>query len=296
MQLRGERRNSALVGLAASYALIALALAAAFVRPGFATGIPAFLLIGLMQYRLVAAVHEATHRTFLQPPWLNELSGVVHAALVGTNFARHRREHLAHHETRELASDSIAYVYLPILRARPGWRRLAMLVLGTALEAFEKLRQQGVGAGLERDRPAAERRQSLVLLVLHALLFGMFWALFGWWGWLVFWVAPVATVALFVNRVRIFVEHGFRYAGRDQYGRPLGAAPLVTVDLASNPVERFFVAGFWLNYHNAHHHVPSIPHYHVPRLREILEREEPGYPGVIATTYAASLVRMVRGT
>jgi fatty acid desaturase len=50
-----------------------------------------------------------------------------------------------------------------------------------------------------------------------------------------------------------------------------------------------------MNYHNAHHHVPSIPHYHVPRLRQILEREEPDYPGVIATTYAASLVRMVRG-
>ncbi len=295
MRLRGERRNSALVGLTASYAILVLAVAAAAVRPGLATGIPAFLLIGLMQYRLVVAVHEATHRTFLQPAWLNELSGVVNAALVGTNFTRHRREHLAHHETRELAKDPIGYIYHPILRARPGWRRLGVLIFGTAFEALEKLRQQGAGAGFERDRPRAERRDSLVLLALHALLFGVFWGLFGWWGWLVFWMAPVATVALFMNRVRIFVEHGIPYAGREHYGRPLGSAPLLTVDLASNPVERFFVAGFWMNYHNAHHHVPSIPHYHVPRLREILEQEEPGYPGVVATTYAVSLVRMVRG-
>ena len=114
-------------------------------------------------------------------------------------------------------------------------------------------------------------------------------------GWFVFWLAPVPTVALFMNRVRIFVEHGIPYAGREQHGKPFEGAPLLTVDLASNPVERFFVAGFWMNYHNAHHHVPSIPHYHVPRLREVLEAEEPGYPGVVESTYAACLVRMLRG-
>ena len=79
----------------------------------------AFIGIGLMQYRIVIACHEAVHKTLLFPLWLNESVGSLQCALVGINLLWYRRQHLEHHAAQVLEHDTDAYIYEPILRARP---------------------------------------------------------------------------------------------------------------------------------------------------------------------------------
>jgi len=296
VRLQRDRRNTALFGLGATYALIAGAIAVFAAAPGWGTGALAFVTIGLMQYRLVLASHEAVHGTFLHPDRLNELSGVVNGSLVGVNFHRYRLQHLTHHRARDLDGDPDAYIYRPILEARPGPRRLAVLIFGVVGEALEKLRQEGPGAtGSHVEDPATARRHALAVLGVQGGLLGVFALSVGWWAWPVLWLGPLGSVALLANRVRVFVEHGYTYAGAEWVSTPLGAQPVQTVDLVSNPLERFFLSGFSFNYHNAHHHAPGVPHYHLRSLMELLEREEPGYARPVRRSYASTLASMIAG-
>lgn len=291
-----DRRNSALLGLGATYALIAAAFAAVAWSPGWGAGALAFVGIGLMQYRLVLASHEAVHGAFLHPSWLNELAGVLCASLVGLNFHRYRHQHLTHHRARDLDHDPDAYIYRPILEARPGLRRLGALLFGTVSEAIEKVRQEGpTHHGAHAEDPRTARAHTLAVLGAQGALFAILTASLGWWAWPLLWVGPLGTVALLVNRIRVFVEHGYAYAGAEAWGRDLGSCPVRTVDLVSHPIERFFVSGFSFNYHNAHHFAPGVPHYRLHDLMELLEREEPGYAPPVRRSYAATLAAMLLG-
>lgn len=291
-----DRRNIALLGLGATYALIGAALGLFAWAPGWGTGALAFVIVGLMQYRLVLASHEAVHGTFLTPPWLNEASGVLSASLVGLNFHRYRAQHFAHHRAAKVGEDPDAYIYRPILEARPGARRLAAFVFGVAQEAVEKLRQEGpTGGPAHRVDPAAARRHSLCVLAANGALFGVLALGVGWWAWPLLWAAPLGSVALLANRLRVFVEHGYAYAGASWWGRDLASEPLRTIDLVSHPVERFFLSGFSFNYHRAHHYAPAVPHYNLGALAELLHREESGYAEPVRRSYAGVLVSMIRG-
>lgn len=70
-----------------------------------------------------------------------------------------------------------------------------------------------------------------------------------WWAYPVLWLLPL-VIAGILDRLRIKAEH-----------LPDGAF----VSHHSNPVERFFLSPFDMNYHAEHHFNPGIPHY---RLRE----------------------------
>jgi len=291
-----DRRNSALVGLGATYALIAVCFVLVAWRPGWPTAVLAFVGIGLMQYRLVLASHEAVHGAFLHPRWLNETSGVLCASLVGLNFHRYRHQHLAHHRAQDVGHDPDAYIYRPILEARPGLRRTGALLFGVFAEAVEKLRQEGPGsAGDHADDPRVARLHTAAVIGTNAALFVLLTARLGWWAYPALWLAPLGSVALLVNRVRVFVEHGYAYAKAEAWGRDLGSCPVRTVDLVAPSAERFFVSGFSFNYHNAHHFAPGVPHYRLRDLMELLEREEPGYAAPVRRSYTATLASMLLG-
>jgi len=119
----------------------------------------------------------------------------------------------------------------------------------------------------DKDGGGSNRLQSLVMVGVNVALLGMFAYVFKWWYYFAFWLMPVVTVAVFMNRTRILVEHGFTHvrAGRD------GNDPLLveTVDVLTNPLEVFFFTPFHFNFHYVHHRFPSVPHY---RNRDVSDR------------------------
>src|SRR5687768_7282840 len=145
--LHADRRNRAAFPLLATYLLLAGAVAALVLKPGPLTFACVPLAIGVLQYRLVMACHEAVHRTLFFPAWLNEAAGILAGSLVGLHLARYRAQHLAHHEAPALRADPDAYIYEPVLRARPGARRAAVWFFGAVPELFEKFRQKSAGGG-----------------------------------------------------------------------------------------------------------------------------------------------------
>lgn len=286
--LHGDRRNSAMFDIAATFGVMAGITYILSRYPGPWSYALTFVGIGLMQYRIVVACHEAVHKALLYPLWLNESVGSVHCALVGINLLWYRYQHLGHHAARDVGHDPDGYIYGPILRARPGVRRVAMWIFGTASEAVEKLRQKGftVSATLEADGKA--RFYSFAIVAVQAVVFGLCTLWLSWWYYFAFWLAPLLTIAIFMNRTRVLVEHGSTHVPGSE-DSSLTAAPVGAIDLSVGFFERFFIAPYMINYHFSHHRVPSIPYHRISDLSRLLEQHGELTPFSKRPSYAQTL-------
>jgi fatty acid desaturase len=285
--LHADRRNIAIFDIAATFAIIAGAIYILARYPGPGTYALAFAAIGFMQYRIVIACHEAVHKRLLFPLWLNESVGAAHCVLIGINLLWYRRQHLGHHAAEDIAHDTDAYIYEPILRARPGVRRLARWIFGTPGEVIRKIQQKGftVSATIEAERNA--RLHSLAIVAVQAALLVSCSVWFAWWYYIVFWVAPLATIAIFMNRTRVLVEHGYAHVPQAE-GARLTEAHVEAIDLSAGFLARFFIAPYMFNYHFAHHRVPSLPYYKNPDLSRLLE-EHGKAASVVRPSYMQAL-------
>lgn len=306
-ELRRRRRNGPpLFELGATFALLAGALWLLGAHFAWWSALLAYLVIGFMQYRLVLASHEATHKTLLTPVWLNEAAGVFCASLVGVSLFNYRRAHLEHHKSPQSIEEDIdGYIYRPLLKARPGWARTWLLVTGNYADIATKLKRKFLGdGGLEgahafkgAQKPSV-REVLLQIAPLAAVQLGML-ALFTfglgmWWGYFAFWIAPIFTMALQFDRARTFLEHGYNYFYPGPPEPDLTRAPQSTVDIETSWLGRFLFAPFGFSEHQAHHAQLTVPYYNLPELRSLLTEGQPGYVRRIRGSYPVILGKMLR--
>lgn len=303
--LRARKRNlPGAAGVGSTVLIVALALWGLKSWPGWGMGVLAFFTIGLMQYRLVLAAHEATHKTLFHPVWLNESLGLVVASLVGVSLFNYREAHLKHHKTPQSIQDDIdGYIYRPLLQAPPGWPRLWLLLTGNYRDIITKLRRKFFGdaalpgapreVAAYRTGPDALLRQLAPLIVAQGLIWSLLAWTLTWWAYFVWWLAPIFVVALQADRARTFLEHGYNYFFPGPVEPDLARAPQDTIDVATNPIERYLFAPFGFSRHQAHHAYLTVPFYHLPELAALLEAHQPGYHRRVRGSYPLILCRML---
>jgi fatty acid desaturase len=125
----------------------------------------------------------------------------------------------------------------------------------------------------------------MAIVVVQAALLAASAYFFSWWYYFVFWLGPLLTIAAFINRTRVLVEHGYAHATAD--ASSLGSAPMHSLDFSAHALERFFIAPFGFSNHAAHHHAPSVPYYRSPDLFRLLEQH--GEAGKVRPSYAQGL-------
>lgn len=304
-ELRRKRRwFPSLAALGSTFGFLALAvwILAQHLQVWSAT--LAFLLIGAMQYRLVLAAHEATHKTLMPLVWLNEAVGLACASLVGVSLFNYRKAHLEHHKTPQSIQDDIdGYIYRPLITARPGWPRFLLLFTGNYVDIAIKIRRKFRGdgdlegthafVGSEKPGPGAVLLQILPLATAQLAVFALLTYLVAWWAYPVFWLAPIFVVALQLDRIRTFLEHGYNYFFPGPPIGDLAVAPQSTIDVETNAIERYLFAPFGFADHQAHHAQLTVPFYNLPELRRILEQAQPGYVRRIRASYFSILSRMM---
>ncbi len=291
--------------IGSTFVLIVLAFAALRLAPSWPMGVAVFVVVGFMQYRLVLAAHEATHKTLMPVLWLNEAVGLACASLVGVSLFTYRRAHLEHHKYPQSIEDDIdGYIYRPLIKTPPGFPRFWLLFTGNYVDIFIKLRRKFLGdgdlegshalVGVERPGVAGVASQLLPLAAAQGLVWGLLAWQFHWWTYFAFWLAPIFVIALQLDRIRTFLEHGYNYFFP---GPPLGdlkVAPQSTIDVETNFFERYLLAPFGFSDHQAHHAQLTVPFYNLPELRRLLEEAQPGYVRRIRASYLTLLVRMMR--
>ena len=140
-ELREDKRNLPVaLHVGSTVVILGAALVAMKLWPQLPVWLAAFVVIGFMQYRLVMAIHEATHKNLFFPVAVNEAFGKGLSGLLGMNFLLYRKSHLQHHKSpQKIGEDVDAPLYSPPLRVPPGLPRAWALLTGVVVSLFRKV-------------------------------------------------------------------------------------------------------------------------------------------------------------
>jgi fatty acid desaturase len=270
-------------------------------------GLPVFLLMGVLHYHMIVAIHEAIHRTLFSNTRLNDATGVLIGGLALANFDSVKKHHLSHHQLygRESDPDRAEYVFDP----PPGstaeliWhifkRSFALTNLG---EKIERNLWRRKTAAVAAAKPSNEFGALTVMATAQSCVFAFYWAIGDWWHYFVFWLAPMFVLSRFFSGLRMYGEHAglaLEATARNQdqiYAARTTVASAPWWQQPSWPIEKFLLGPFNFNYHHEHHIMQHLPHHHLPQVHRALV--EIGYydqhPRARSASYIATFRQQAR--
>ncbi|WXF88798.1 guanitoxin biosynthesis L-arginine gamma (S) hydroxylase [Pseudomonas syringae pv. atrofaciens] len=231
------------------------------------------LTIGSRQRALASLVHEAAHLTLTQS---RRLSYAIGHYLTGLPIFqdyeayRHSHVHMHHHHLGDADKDPDYRYYIESgLQATEDrfdfmFNHLLRTVL--FLNIFSYLRYlviHRLGALLKSPRKA------LTLIAVHAVLFSLFYATTGVYGYLMFWLVPYLTAFQVIGWLSEVSEH-FGLFGREQ------EALRITRNRFPSWWERLFIGMHGDNLHLTHHLFAGIPYWNLHKAHSIL-LQDPDY-------------------
>jgi fatty acid desaturase len=245
-----------------NWALVFGAFAGVAYWPGPVTIVLALFVIGARQLGFAVLMHEASHRTLLRRRALNDWVGNWLCAYpIWSDLHPYRPYHLKHHARTGSSEDPDIGLVKPFpvtgssLR-RKLWRDLS----GQTGRKFARGAWNRTFRRYTTD-PVA-RRAAQGVAVTNALLLAIL-ALAGRPELYLLWVVAWLTTHTLVTRIRSIAEHALTPDPDD----PLGN----TRTVLASWWERLLLAPNRVNYHLEHHLLMTVPHYHLPRMRRLLE-------------------------
>jgi len=268
-EIRVLRGKSDLVGallVLHAWGLIFGAMALFVWWPNPLTFVPAVMVIGTRQLGMAILMHDAAHGLLFDNRRLNDWAGVwLCGAPVGASMALYRPYHLTHHRRTQQADDPDLGLSAPFPITRASLRRKIVRDLA-GQTAYQRRGEQIRRAIGPRTQPLLVRLASLVcgerdfFITNAVLLAGL--ALAGyWWLYPALWLLPLATWYQLVSRIRNIAEHAVVPDNDD----PLRN----TRTTYANPIERLFVAPYWVNYHLEHHMFLFVPCWRLPTAHRL---------------------------
>ncbi len=269
--------------VASAWGLIMAAGAMFVLWPNPATYLLAVMLIGARQLGLAILMHDAAHGALHVDQKVNDWTGEwLCAAPVGARLKAYRAYHLKHHRYTEQPEDPDLPLSAPFPVTRASlWRKIVRDLTG---QTFFK---QRIAPLFARRRIEAREGGNVTatgvssFIVVNALMFAVLAIAGFWWAYPALWIVPMATWFPLVTRLRNIAEH----AVVDTRDDPFTHARTTL----ANPLERLFIAPYWVHYHGEHHVFMHVPCYRLERLHSILMdkgyqsrmRIAPGYANVL---------------
>jgi fatty acid desaturase len=272
-----------LAAIAQTFALIAGAIAFAWATWPSAWILLSIAVIGVAQHGLFILAHEAAHYRLFPNRTANDLVGRFVGMIGGVSMCTYRVTHRLHHNNLYSEEDPDTAIHGGYPRGRRyllgkllrdilglnAWKTYAYFFGAPAINAETKR----VIRPLDDTSPelrAAARKDRWWVVGFHLVAPVVAWLLGGGDAllpYLLLWVLPLATVLQPILRLRAILEHG----AVGDLGSPLTAARTNrSWGGALNRVAGALLFPHHVNYHLEHHLYPAVPHYHLPRLHQLL--------------------------
>jgi fatty acid desaturase len=254
-----------------AWGTIIASVALVTIWPNPLTWLIAVMIVGTRQLGLAVLMHEAAHGGLHTNKAINEFVGQWLCAVpVGADLASYRSYHLQHHRFTQQPEDPDLSLSAPFPITKESYRRKAIRDLTGQTFVKQRLplllalfKRSDKDASIDHDSfVSAGREKTLRFLAVNAMLFVLFWlAGAGIWFFGV-WVVAMGTWLSLVTRIRNVAEHACTSTGEDPFSH-------ARTTLA-NPIERAFIAPYWVNYHAEHHLFMYLPCYNLPEAHRLL--------------------------
>ncbi len=236
-----------------------------------ATYLLAVIIIGARMHALAILMHDATHFRFLKNRKRNDLvTNLITMYPLFTSIEQYRENHLRHHRHLNTEEDpdwvaklgKRAFTF-PKSKIEFLMTTLSYLVLYQGImDAVWFLKRFGTTS----DKVKKKGGNKAIRLSFYAVLFTIL-TIAGWWPYyLLFWVIPYLSTFFMFQYIRSVAEH----FGELAYDHLLTSTRTVKPNL----LERFFIAPHEVGYHLEHHLYPGVPYYHLPKLHQLLMKNE----------------------
>jgi fatty acid desaturase len=254
-----------------AWGTIIASVALVTIWPNPLTWLIAVMIVGTRQLGLAVLMHEAAHGGLHTNKAINEFVGQWLCAVpVGADLASYRSYHLQHHRFTQQPEDPDLSLSAPFPITKESYRRKAIRDLTGQTFVKQRLplllalfKRSDKDASIDHDSfVSAGREKTLRFLAVNAMLFVLFWlAGAGIWFFGI-WVVAMGTWLSLVTRIRNIAEHACTSTGEDPFSH-------ARTTLA-NPIERAFIAPYWVNYHAEHHLFMYLPCYNLPEAHRLL--------------------------
>ncbi|MEM7426508.1 MAG: fatty acid desaturase family protein [Pseudomonadota bacterium] len=295
-QLEIVRRRSALRGLwlvAHAWIVILTSMALFVWWPNPATFVLAWALIGSRQLGLSILMHDGAHDLLLNDKtWNMRVSQWFCAFPTLSDTIAYRRYHLKHHAHAQQPDDPDLVLSAPFPVTRKSLYRKIIRDL-TGRTGFQQRKAQLVGAWGVGELAISDRLKRFVdqlggPVAANAALFAGCALAGHWYLYPLLWLLPLMTWYQMVLRIRNIAEHAMVPDDNDPFRN-------ARTTLAS-PLERVFLAPYWVNYHVEHHLLMWVPCYNLPKFHAFLQagpyadrlERKRGYLSVLAMATSSS--------
>lgn len=233
--------------------------------PSVLTMVLAIPFIGTRYYALYIIGHDGLHRRLFASRRINDLwNDIFLIGPIGGVTRLNRRNHMAHHHLLALPEDPDRYKYADRTALSPVRFLLSMTGLGFVFTSFRNVfLAVPTGKAGRHDMPRYRLAELATVLGWQAMLVVGLTVLFGWWGYLLLWLAPVYMFTYGADMARVFLEHAVLPPG------PVEDYRLRLVSYEGSFLERIVLAPKNMNFHAIHHLWPSIPYYNLPKANKL---------------------------
>ncbi len=278
--------------------LMAVCIAAGVVLWGTGWVLVPFVVLGLQQHALFILSHEAAHYRLLPNRSANDALGRLIGMSGGVSMLTYRVTHRLHHNHLYTAQDpdtaihggyprGNAYLWRKLLLDLTGWNAWKTYAYYFGSPAISSPPTHAASLPPEGERVtvgikirplndtspelrAAAQRDRWWVVGFQVALPLLFWAGGGATALLIYcvlWLLPLLTVLQPILRLRAICEHG----GVTDLSSPLTAARSNrTFGGWGNRLAGALLFPHHVNHHLEHHLYPAVPHYHLPKLHQLL--------------------------
>lgn len=262
-----------LLAIAADWALIATAFAAAAVWPNGFVFAGAAVLIARTQLALAVMMHEGAHGLLARRAPMNDAIGQLLAAgPLWLSLRSYRAGHLEHHRAPMRPTDPVAAVFeidrYPVPRRVLVLRLLAYACgLGYMMSVLKL-----AGGRYAQVMPKAMKTARYTLwevttmIAPNAMLFGLLAIAGHPWFYAGLWLAPAITLLPFAGQIRAIFEHAGLPASLDQ---SRNARTIVR-----RSWQTFLFGPHGIHYHIEHHLFMRMPFYSLPIVHRELAQAQ----------------------
>ena len=243
------------------------------------------IVVGVQQHAIFILAHDSAHYRLFRSRTLNDAVGRAIGMASGISMCTYRVIHRLHHNNLYTDEDpdtaihggyprGIAYLWVKLAQDLVGlnsWKTFAYFFGAPAINAETNRAARPLDDTSPALRASARRdRWSVLAFQLGAPLVAL--AIGGWQAlaqYLMLWLLPLLTVLQPILRLRAIAEHGAVF----DLSSPLTAARCNrTSGSLGNWLGRALLFPHHVNYHLEHHLYPAVPHYHLPALHRLLQK------------------------